>query len=123
MNDRNRLTPIALAGEYPVTQLIVYGFLANAHFFYHDRRFFFKDRRLHAVPLAGIDHGAAGLCVGLCHIFNLFSVLGDNLDDRNIEFCGKLKVTVIMGGYTHDGTCSVISQYVVRQPDGNLCAV
>ena len=65
----------------------------------------------------------ACFCIGLGHVLDLFSVLGDNLDDRDIEFLCKFKVTVIVGRYAHDGAGTVICQYIIRQPDRNLCAV
>ena len=123
VDNRNRLAPVSLAGEYPVAQLVVDSLAANTHFFNHLRSFLLQDRRLHSVPLAGIDHGSACLCVGLCHVLNLFSVLGDNLDNRNAELGGKLKVAVIVSRNTHNSACTVICQYIVGQPDRNLCSI
>ena len=121
--DRDRLAPVTLTGEYPVTKLIVHFLLTDASLLDHGRRFFFQHSGFHAVPLAGIDHGSHSVSVSLCHVLNLFSVLGDNLNDRNIELLRKLKVTVIMGRHAHDGSCTVICQYIVGQPDWNPGAV
>ena len=52
----------------PVPQLIIYRSPAHTPLFNHMGRLFFQDCGLHAVPFAGIDHRAAGLGVGLCHI-------------------------------------------------------
>ena len=87
------------------------------------RRLFFKHSRFHAVPLAGIDHCAGSIRVSLRHIFNLYAVFCDNLHDRKIKFLCKFKVTVIMRRYTHNGSCSIICKYIVRQPDRCLFSV
>ena len=87
------------------------------------RSFLLKDRGFHAVPLAGIDHGAACLCIGLGHIFNLLAVLCDHLNDGKAEFLRKLKVSVIMGRYAHDRTGAIVCQYIIGQPDRRLCPV
>ena len=75
---------------------------------------FFQYSRLHTIPITGINHSSNCLCIGLCHILNLFTVFCDNLNDRDIEFCCKLKVTVVMSRYTHNSSCTVISQYIIR---------
>ena len=85
--------------------------------------FFLKHRRLHTIPLTGVDHGSDCICICLSHILNLFSVFRDNLNDRNIEFCCELEVTVVMCRYTHDCSCTVVSQYIIRQPDWCLCSI
>ena len=77
----------------------------------------------HAVPVAGIDHNAGSLGISLSHVLDLFAVFGDDLNDRDVEFLSKLKVTVIMGRYAHDGAGTIVSQYIIGQPDGNLFAV
>ena len=123
VDDGDRLAPVTLSGEDPVSQLEVYRSFSDASLFYHVRRFFFQHGGFHAVPLSGIDHGAGSLRVRLGHIFNFFSVFGDDLDDRDIEFLRKLKVAVVMSRYAHDGSRTVIGQHVVGQPDRRLCAI
>ena len=123
VDDRNGLAPVSLTGEYPVAQLVVDCLASKALFFDHLRSFFFQNRGLHAVPFAGIDHGSTCLCIGFSHIFNFLAVLCDYLNDRKAEFLSKFKVSVIMGRYTHDGTCAVISQYIIGQPDWRLCSI
>ena len=87
------------------------------------RCFFLQDSRLHTIPLTGVDHGSGSLCISLCHIFNFLAILSDDLDDRNIKFLCKFKVTVIMSRNAHDCTGTVICKDVVRQPDWCLCAI
>ena len=123
VNDRDGLAPVTLTGEYPVTQLVVDGGASNAFLLDDMGAFLLKDGRLHTVPLAGIDHDTRGLGVGFRHIFNLLPILGDNLDDWDSKLGGKLKVTVVVSRHTHDGSGTVISQYVVGQPDRHLLIV
>ena len=123
VHDRNRLAPVALTGKYPVAQLIIHGCTSDSPFFYDMRRFLLKDCRLHAIPLAGIDHGAACLRISFCHMFDLFAVFGNNLDDRNTKLRRELKVTVIVGRNTHDRTRTIISQNIIRQPDRGLLPI
>ena len=123
MNNRNRLSPITLTGEYPVTKFVIHRFMADSHLFNHYRSFLLQHGALHAVPFSGIDHGSACFRISLRHIFNFFPIFGDNLDDRNIKFLRKLKVPVVMGGHAHDSSRTVICQYIIRQPDGHLGSV
>ena len=123
MNDRDRLAPVTLSGEYPVTQLVVDSLLTDASGLDHRRSLFLQHCGLHTIPLAGVDHGSACLGISLGHVLDLFSILCDNLDDRDVKFGRKFEVTVIMGRYAHDRAGTIICQYIVRQPDRNLCAV
>ena len=123
VNDRNRFSPVTLSGEYPVAQLVIHGSFAETALFDDMRCLFFQDCGLHAVPFAGIDHGSRGLRVSLRHILDFHAVFRDNLNDRNVKFLRKLKVTVVMCGNTHDRTGTVVCQYVVRQPDRSLFTV
>ena len=123
MYNRDRLAPVTLTGEYPVSQFVVDSLTSDTQLLDDMRCFFLQYGRLHAVPLTGIDHGSGSLCVSFCHILNFFTIFCDNLDDRNIEFLCELKVTVIMSRYTHDSTCTIISKYIVRKPDWKLLAV
>ena len=123
MYDRDRLTPVTLAGEYPVSQFVVDSLTSDTQLLDDMRCFLLQYGRFHSIPLTGVDHGSGSLCVSFCHILNFFTIFCDNLDDRNIEFLCKLKVTVIMSRYTHDSTCTIISKYIVRKPDWKLLAV
>ena len=123
MNNRDRLSPVSLTGEYPVTKLVVDCLSSNAFLFDHYRGFFFQDSRLHPIPFSRIDHGSGSLCICFRHIFNFFSIFGDHLDDWNMELRCKCKVTVIVGRYTHDRSGTIISQYIVGQPDRHFRTV
>ena len=123
MHDRNWLAPVSLAGEYPVTQLVVHGCPAKSALLDDMRRLFLKYRGFHAIPFSGIDHSSCRFCIGFCHIFDFLAVLGDNLDDRNSKLGCKFKVTVVMSRNAHDGSCTIIRQNVIRQPDWSLLPV
>ena len=123
VDDRDRLAPVTLTGEYPVAQFVIDFFAAEAFFLDHVRSLFFQNGGFHSVPLAGVDHGSGCLCVCLFHIFDLFAVFCDDLNDRQIKFFREGKVTVVMCRYTHDRSGTVIRQNVIGQPDRNLCAI
>ena len=120
VDDRDRLAPVALAGEYPVAQLVVHRLVSKALLLDHVGGFLFQYRGLHAVPVAGIDHHAAGLGISLGHVLDLLAVLGDDLHDGQSELLGKFKVAVVVGGHAHDRAGAVVRQHVIGQPDGRL---
>ena len=99
VDDRDRLAPVALAGEYPVAQLVVHRLVAKALLLDHVGGFLFQYRGLHAVPVAGI---------------------GDDLHDGQAELLGELEVAVVVGGHAHNRAGAVVSQHVIGQPDGRL---
>ena len=123
MNDRDRLTPVTLSGEYPVTQLVVDSLLTDASGLDHGWSLFLQHCGLHAIPLAGVDHGSACLGISLGHVLDLFAVFCDNLDDRDVELGCELEVTVIMSRYAHDRASTIIRQYIIGQPDRNFRTV
>ena len=120
MYDRDWLSPVSLTREYPVTQFEVHCCASDSTLFDHMWSFFLQYRRFLSIPFSGIDHCSDSICVSLCHILNLFSVFCNYLDDRNIELCSKFKVTVIMSRYTHNCSCTIVSKYIIRQPDWNF---
>ena len=120
MNDRDRLSPITLTGEYPVTQFEVDCCFSKSALFDNMRSFFFQHCRFHSIPLTWVDHCSRSFCISFCHVFNFFSVFGNYLNDRNIEFLCELKITVIVSRNTHDRSCTIIRQYIIRQPNRSL---
>ncbi len=54
----NRLAPVTLTGEYPVTQFVIDRLASNPHLLDDVRSFFFQDFGLHTVPVTGIDQHA-----------------------------------------------------------------
>ena len=123
MNDRNRLSPVSLSGEDPVTQLVVDSRFADSHLLDNVRSFFLHLRAVSSIPVAGIDQDAADRCSCLGHVLDLLSILGNDLDDREIELFREGKVSVIMCRNAHDGAGTIIRQYIVGGPDRNLRAI
>ena len=118
--NRNRLTPVTLSGEYPVTQLEVFLRRTDTLFFQpiHNGRFRFCHR------FAGEEPGIyqrSGSHIGEC-LFLHVTALND-FDNRKIKFLRKLPVTGVVGRYCHDGTGSVTHQYIIRYPDRNFFAI
>ena len=123
MNDRDRLSPVSLSGEDPVAQLVIDGLAAVAELFDDHRRFLLHLRAVAPVPVAGIDQDAGDSGHRLRHILDLFAVLGDYLNDRKAELLREGKVSVVMGGYAHDGARAVIRKDIIGEPDRNLFPV
>ena len=123
MYDRDWVSPVSLTREYPVTQYEVHCRTSDSTLFDDMWCFFLQYRRFLSVPFSGIDHGSDSICISLCHVLNLFTVFCNYLDDRDIELCSEFKVTIIVSRYTHDCSCTIVSQYIIRQPDRNFCSV
>ena len=122
VNDGNRFAPISLSGEYPVTQFIVNGLFAQTFFFHNMRNLFFCFESFHTIPVAGVDDHTV-TCVSFCQLFFFFAFRQDYLNDRQIEFLSKFKVTFVMSRYTHYGTSTIVSQYIVCNPNGDFFAI
>ena len=117
MDNRQRLAPVSLSGEYPVAQFEINFLSAPALFFHHFGHFFLCLGNSHAIPAAGIDYNTI---TGICFFQRRFqtAVLRcDNRDNRKIEFRCKVKVAFIMRRNNHDCTCAVIRQRIVSYPD------
>ena len=116
------LAPVALAGEHPVTQLIVDLGLADALLLQplgDD-----GDGVLHrqAVEEVGVDHDAGVILGGKGGLLHILAA-GDYLDDLTAELFGELPVTVIVGGNGHDSAGAVGGQDVVGDENGDLLPV
>ena len=116
VDERDRLAPVTLAAEDPVTQLVVDLFLADAllhDVLLHGGDGFFDG---HAVEEAGVDHDGA-VVLGdegfLRHV-----AAGDDLDDRQAELRGELPVALIVARNAHDDAGAVAHENVVRDEHG-----
>ena len=123
VNDGNRFAPVSLSGEYPVTQFVVNCLFTPAFFFHNERNFRFCFCYSHAVPFFGVYNDTfTSEC--FFHYFGQFSIQRfDNGDNRHIEFLCKSKVTFVMSRYTHYSACTIVSQYIVSNPDRDFFAV
>ena len=122
MDNGDRLSPITLSGEDPVTKLIAHRFLSDAHLFNFQRSFFLQNGGFLPVPLPGMNHNSVGLRIGL-RKFLFFSVFRNNLNDGEIKFLCKSKVSRVMGGNTHNRSRSMIRQNIVGNPDRYLFSI
>ena len=111
VDQRNGLAPIALAGEHPVTQLVVDLLMAPALL---DGILLHRGDGLldgHAVEEAGVDHDAR-------IVLEREGLLGDvaaldHLDDGDMECGGEVPVALVMARNAHDDAGAVAHQNVV----------
>ena len=116
VDQRDRLAPVTLAAEDPVTQLVVDLLLADPllhDVFLHGGDGLFDG---HAVEEAGVDHDGA-VVLGdkglLCHV-----AAGDDLDDRQAELRGKLPVALVVARNAHDDAGAIAHEDVVGNKHG-----
>ena len=114
--NRNRLAPVALACEYPVTELIVDLTVADAGLLkvIFDADFRFFDG--HAVQNAGVDHDAG---VAVRERFFLHIAALNDFDDWQVELLCELPVTGIVCRNSHDGAGTVGNENIVGNEDRN----
>ena len=119
----DRLAPVTLAAEDPVTQLEVDLLVALAVLFQPGVHLVLGILDRQAVQEARVDQ-RAGSNIGESFLVQvaLGGALND-LDDGHAELLGKLPVAGIVGRDSHDGAGAVGSQNVVRHEDGHLLAV
>ena len=67
-----------------------------------------------------MDHDAFRFGISLLQIRNFLAIFGNDLNDRESEFLCKIEVSAVMSRNTHDGSCPMIRQYIVRDPNGEL---
>ena len=121
MNDRDRLAPVTLTGEYPVSQLIICLSGSKLFLFQPVNDLFLCFGYFQSVQESGVYHFACG---NVCKSFLLYVfAAGYYFNDRKIEFFCKFPVTGIMSRYCHNSACSIAHQYIVGNPDGNFFSV
>ena len=120
VHDRDRLTPISLTGENPVTKLIVCLALALALFRQPFGDFHLRFLNGKTGQKAGIDHHAGG-AVGESGFFDVAAL--DDFNNRQTKLLGKLPVTGIVSGNRHDSTCAVGDKNVVGNENRNFRTV
>ena len=122
LDDRNRLAPVTLTGEYPVTQLVLHLGMADALFAQpldHSR-----DSVLNglAVEKIRVDQNTGLILCGKGCLLDILAA-GNNLDNLTAELLCKLPVTVIVRRNSHDGTGAVAHQNIVGNENRDLLAV
>ncbi len=143
VDDRERLAPVALAGEQPVTQAVGDGRFARSLRLEpgggaflglgHVRDAVEIERFLGGVGVGGVDvrriagvGGGPGRGVERRLEIVLGEPGGRRLLDRwdgQAELGGELEVSFVAARHGHDGAGAVAHQDVVGDPDRNLCPV
>ena len=119
MDDGNGLTPISLAGEYPVAELVICLCAADTLFLQVLDHLFLCISNGKSVEESGVYKGSGGN-IGV-YLFSNGNIASCNdLDDGHIEFLCEVPVSLIMCGNGHDSTGSVAHKYIVGDPDGDL---
>ena len=117
VDERDRLAPVSLAGEYPVAQLIIYFRAGDALFFQIGNNFLFGFLHSQAVEDPGIDHDA---CLAVGEGFLLHIAALDDFDDRQAELFREIPVARIVARNRHDRACAVGYEDVIRDEDRDL---
>ena len=124
MNNWNRLTPVSLTREYPVTELIINLCITNSLFCKEFNHLFLSFFNFKSINEIRIDkHTCCYICKCCLININFFTILGYNLNNRQIKLLGKLPVSFIMCRNSHDSTCTIAHKYIVRYPDWNFLAI
>ena len=116
MNERNRLTPVALTVERPVLHLILYTLVTDATLG-EDLKHLMDGILLvgEAIEEAGVHH----LAVAGVGLLRDVAAL-DDLDDLNTELLCEVVVTLIVCRYSHDRAGAVAHHDIVGDEDRDL---
>ena len=120
MHDGNGLAPVTLTGEYPVTELEVDLGFANALLSKEFNDSLLSILHAQIVQEAGIDHNA-GSAIGKGRFFHIAAL--DDFDDFTAKLLGKLPVTVVMSGHSHNRARAVGRQNIVGDENGDFPSV
>src|SRR5262245_2547491 len=137
MHNRDRLTPVALPREDPVTHAVVDGFLRLAALFQPRHQPLPTGLRGQAVELPGVDHVAwvnvrgGELPNGRSLVVRLWCReraraeprRGNDLDNRQAKGGGELKVTLVVPRHGHNGPGAIAHQDIISDPDGNALII
>ena len=119
VDDGNGRAPVALAGDQPVPQAVVYLLAALAQFGNVGGDFCARLVAVQSVKLQRADHDAV-LGEGK---LRLAALLFDDLDDRKAVFRRKGVVALVVRGHRHDRARAVGRKDVVGKIDGDPLAV
>ena len=121
VEDREGLAPETLAGEEPIAELVVDGFLAEAGGGEIGGDLFFEFRRGKAIVLAGIDGaavaGEAFLTAEDCCDRRRQLVGSTTVTMSRLNCLCEFEVALVVGGDGHDGAGAVADEHVVGDPD------
>ena len=117
MNNRNWLAPVALAGEYPVSQLEVHLPASDALFGKPVGNLLLGFLHFESVQKTGVHHNTR-LRIGEGSLFDIAALY--NLHNRKTELLREVPVPLIMGRNRHDSAGTVGHENVVGYPDRDL---
>ena len=130
VNHRNRLAPVALTCEYPLSEMVVCGSLGNAHLFKLYSDGFLSLFNGKTCELLGVDKSVA-----LSEVIALFKSLFGNVNVSKLFIAvdylyhvdivsnSVLKVSLVMGRYCHYRTCAVACKNEVADEHSYFLAV
>ncbi len=119
VDDRNRGSPVSLTGNPPIFETELHLPLARPLLFRPRRHAADRLRTRQPAELAGLDknprlrrRGVEGLPIEARPFLGL-----DHHGDRQVVLPGELKISLVVGGDSHDGARSVLGQHKVSNPD------
>ena len=112
MNDWDWFTPVTLTAKEPVTETVGHFFLTTAFFFQPSHNLGNSIFFVESVQEVRVDMKAI-FCVS--SLFNVSTF--KHFYDWKSKLFSKFPVTLIVGRYSHNSTCSVASKNIVRNPD------
>ena len=120
MYNGDRLAPVPLAGEHPVTQLEVHLAAANSLFFQIFLNLFLCVVHGEAVQNTGIYHNAGG-AVGVGFLLHVAAL--DHLHNGEAELFGEFPVPGVVAGHRHNGAGTVAGEHIVGNVNGDFLPV
>ena len=125
VNNRNRCTPITLTGNQPVTETIVDTALTKALSLSLVHNALHSSLNVHARELSRIYQHTSLVYIGLSHFLQLQLLVLWLESNNNIQLIllSKHPVTLILRRNTNNRTSTVLSQYIISNPDFYLVAV
>ena len=114
MHHREGLSPVPLAREQPIAELVRHLPDANALLFDQRNRTLLGFRRAEPVEDAAVAGDTLARKRQLATL--------DDPHNGEVELAGKGVVAVVVTGHRHDGARAVADEHIVRDPDGDLRA-
>ena len=123
--NRERFTPVALAGEDSVTKTIIHFYASQIMFFYIALGLFdsfFNGQSVQCkITIRSYIRSrrvANDTFFGIKAFFTDITTFYQRTDFQS-EMFGESIVTTIVCRYSHDGTCTITGKYIVTNPDGH----
>ena len=119
MDERNRLTPISLTREYPVSELVVYSFVSAFVLFKVLETLFDGIFLIESVKPIRVDVFSV-----FCPRFFLYIYLAlQDFDDGKIELLCKFPVSFIVCRNSHNSSCTIGDEDIVGNPNRKFLSI